>query len=111
MTLDTPVRYALSLCSALFLGGCTGPPDKPEAMKALPECGWMPNCVNTQSGGEVHASAPIEANAEQWRRLKAWIAQQDDWEVSIEEEHFLQAVVRTPVMRFRDDVRLLVGMK
>jgi uncharacterized protein (DUF1499 family) len=76
-------------------------------MEALPECGWTPNCVNTQSGEGVHAGEPIRAEAEQWRELKAWIAQQQDWEVSLEEENFVQAVVKTPVMRFRDDVQLL----
>jgi uncharacterized protein (DUF1499 family) len=95
----------LTLALAVLLGGCSGPPDRPAA--TLPDCGWLPNCVNSQTGEGVHASEPIEADDEQWLELKAWIARQQDWEISIDEDDFLQAVVRTPVMRFRDDVQLL----
>jgi uncharacterized protein (DUF1499 family) len=91
----------------LLLGGCTSAPDKPPTMQALPECGWRPNCVNTQSGRGVHAGEPIRANAQQWQQLKAWIARQEDWQVTVDDGNFLQAVVKTPVMRFRDDVQLL----
>jgi uncharacterized protein (DUF1499 family) len=50
---------------------------------------------------------PLRANAGQWQNLKGWIAQQEDWEVTVDEGNFIQAVVVTPVMRFRDDVQLL----
>jgi uncharacterized protein (DUF1499 family) len=95
------------LAVTLLLAGCTGPPDKPLTMEALPECGWLPNCVNSSTGRGVHATAPIRANAEQWKRLKAWIARQEDWEITVNDQRFLQAVVKTPLMRFRDDVQLL----
>lgn len=95
----------LALALVVWLGGCSGPPDRPAA--TLPDCGWLPNCVNSQTGEGVHASDPIEADDQQWHELKAWIARQQDWEISIDEGDFLQAVVRTPVMHFRDDVQLL----
>lgn len=104
---NTPARSALSLITALLLGGCTSPPGKPADMQVLPACGRLPNCVNSQSGRGVHAIEPIEANARQWRQLKAWIAGQEDWAISIDDDRFLQAVVKTPLMRFRDDVQLL----
>ena len=96
-----------AVASVLFVSGCTSPPDRPTSLQTLPECGWLPNCVNSQSGGGVHASDPIKANAGQWQALKAWIARQHDWEIVSDEGNFLQAVVKTPLMRFRDDVQLL----
>ena len=47
------------------------------------------------------------ANLEQWQQLKAWIARQEDWEITVDDGNFLQAIVKTPVMRFRDDIQLL----
>ena len=76
-------------------------------MHTLPECGWLPNCVNSESGRGVQSSEPVSASAEQWERLKSWITEQQDWEVTIDEDNFIQAVVKTPLMRFRDDVQLL----
>jgi len=107
MNLNTRARYALILTPLWLLGGCTSPPNKPTTMVALPECGWLPNCVNSQSGRGIQAAEPIKATAEQWQQLKAWIKQQGDWEISIDDDYFMQAVVETPAMRFRDDVQLL----
>jgi uncharacterized protein (DUF1499 family) len=76
-------------------------------MEALPECGRLPNCVNSESGRGIQAVEPIRANAEQWQSLKAWIAQQPEWQISVDDGHFLQAIVKTPVMKFRDDVQLI----
>jgi len=95
---------AMVVASVLLSGGCTSPPDKPLSMKKLVECGWLPNCVNTQSG---QAGKPIMANAGQWKNIKSWIARQQDWEVTIDDGNFIQAVVKTPLMKFRDDVQLL----
>jgi uncharacterized protein (DUF1499 family) len=107
MQANTTARSALTLVTALLLGGCTSPPGKPADMQVLPVCGRLPNCVNSQSGRGVHAIEPIRANAEQWRQLKAWIAGQENWEITVDDDRFLQAVVKTPLMRFRDDVQLL----
>lgn len=97
----------LPLVAVLVLTGCTSSPDKPVTLDLLPECGWLPNCVNTQSGRGVQHSEPIRADAGQWRELKSWIGEQEDWEITTEEKNFIQAVVKTPLMRFRDDVQLL----
>ena len=97
MQSNTPARSALTLLASLLLGGCTSPPGKPADMQVLPECG----------GRGVHAIEPLEANAGQWQQLKAWIARQENWEVTVDDDRFLQAVVKTPLMRFRDDVQLL----
>jgi uncharacterized protein (DUF1499 family) len=107
MQSNTPARSALTLLASLLLGGCTSPPGKPADMQVLPECGRLPNCVNSQSGRGVHAIEPLEASAGQWQQLKAWIARQENWEVTVDDDRFLQAVVKTPLMRFRDDVQLL----
>ena len=107
MKLKTHIWCVLMSISALWLGGCSRAPDKPVTMQALPECGSLPNCVNSQSGLDVHAIEPLMATVEQWQKLKSWIAQQKDWEITIDDDYFVQAVVKTPVMRFRDDVQLL----
>ena len=100
-------HVSLTLAAMLLLAGCTSSPDKPQNLHVLPECGWLPNCINSQSGTGVQASEPIRASAEQWRKLKAWITQQQDWQIIIDDGNFMQAIVKTPMMRFRDDVQLL----
>jgi uncharacterized protein (DUF1499 family) len=35
------------------------------------------------------------------------LATQDDWTINVEEPDFMQAVVKTPLMRFRDDVQMI----
>jgi len=76
---------------------------------AQPTCPWktVPNCINSQSGRDAQASEPIRANAEQWQELKAWIARQEGWEITVDDGNFMQAIVTTPLMKFRDDVQLL----
>ena len=96
-----------TLAAMLLLAGCTSSPGKPQNTHVLPECGWLPNCINSQSGRGAQASEPIRANAEQWQELKAWIARQEGWEITVDDGHFMQAIITTPLMKFRDDVQLL----
>ena len=97
--------FAMPL-TALLLLGCTGAPEKPPSGAALPPCGSLPNCVNSESGEGNQAIAPIVASAPQWRALKTWLRSQDNWTITRDEANFLQAVATTPLMRFRDDVQL-----
>jgi uncharacterized protein (DUF1499 family) len=101
------LHLGCTLAAMLLLAGCSSSPDKPQTRQELPECGWLPNCVNSQSGRGAQASEPIRANAEQWQQLKAWIALQDDWEITVDDRNFIQAIVKTPMMQFRDDIQLL----
>jgi len=105
MQLKLHISYTLT--AMLLLAGCTSSPGKPQTRQVLPECGWLPNCINSQSGGGAQASEPLRANAEQWQQLKAWIARQQDWEITVDDGNFIQAIVNTPIMRFRDDIQLL----
>ena len=66
----------------------------------------LPNCVNSDSGTGGSAIAPLQATTEQWQALKRWLAQQGDWTITVETADFVQAVVKTPLMQFRDDVQL-----
>ncbi len=100
------MRFVL-LSIVMLLMACSSKPEKPEGMSILPECGWLPNCVNTQSDDGEKKSHPIKANTVQWGKLKTWMSKQQDWEITINEKNFVQAVVKTPVMRFRDDIQLL----
>lgn len=105
---NSPTRCAWVIFTVLLLGACTSPPGRPAAnLQTLPECGRLPNCVNSQSGRGIHASEPIQADAGQWQQLRAWINRQEDWQITIDDGNFLQAVVKTPLLRFRDDVQLL----
>ena len=99
--------HFLTLLPALVVAaGCSSAPNRPDSDTALPACGWLPNCVNSASGRGLQAVAPIQANARQWQALKAWIVQQPDWEIVIDDISYIQAIVKTPLMRFRDDVQL-----
>ena len=98
------------LCIALLtiiLAGCTSAPEQPGADAVLPPCGMLPNCVNSDSGTGGSAIAPLQATTEQWQALKRWLAAQDNWTITEETPDFLQAVVKTPLMQFRDDVQLV----
>ena len=101
------VHVSFTLAAVFLLTGCSNSPSKPQNPQVLPECGWLPNCVNSQSGRGAQASEPIRANAEQWQELKAWVALQQDWEITVDDANFMQAIVTTPLMKFRDDVQLL----
>jgi uncharacterized protein (DUF1499 family) len=107
MSLNIRTRCIPALAFGLLLGACTGVPTRPMATQALSECGWLPHCVNSQSGRGAQAIEPIKADTEQWQKLKAWIVRQPDWKVAVDDGDFIQAVVTTPALRFRDDVQLL----
>ena len=99
-------RFLVLLLALGGTGGCSVAPDRPAGKETLSPCGWLPNCVNSASGRGLQAVAPIQANARQWQALKAWIVQQPDWEIVIDDISYIQAIVKTPLMRFRDDVQL-----
>jgi len=102
-----PQPRFLALLLALGLtGGCSSTPDRPAGKAALAPCGWLPNCANSVSGRGLQAVDPIKANDEQWQQMKTWITHQPDWEIVIDDSYFIQAIVKTPLMRFRDDVQL-----
>jgi uncharacterized protein (DUF1499 family) len=107
MNFNTYTRFALMLSCVVLVGSCSSVPGKPAGMQALPECGVLPNCVNTRSGSGLHASEPFRANARQWQKLKSWIARQDGRGITADDENFIRAVVKTPVTGLRDDVQLL----
>ncbi len=97
----------LTLLVTLCLTGCTGAPDQPGGGAGLPACGSLPNCVNSDGGEGGNAIAPLQATAGQWQTLKVWLGRQENWTITTDNGDFLQAVVQTPLMRFRDDVQLL----
>jgi uncharacterized protein (DUF1499 family) len=102
MTVYRFVFFLITTC----LVGCTSVPDKPAGSAGLPACGALPNCVNSELNEDGKAIAPLQATALQWRQLKQWIASQQDWTITTDTGDFVQAVVTTPLMRFRDDVQL-----
>jgi len=101
------ITIVIFMATILFLSGCSKPPMVPENSRSLSPCGNLPNCVNSQTGRGLQFSKPVKANPEQWAMLKAWIRQQKDWQIINEDESFIQAVVSTPVLKFKDDIQLL----
>lgn len=99
-------RFLVLLLALGATSGCSSTPEKPAGKAPLAPCGWFPNCVNSVSGQGLQAVDPIKANDEQWQEIKTWIARQPDWEIVIDDNDFIQAIVKTPLMRFRDDVQL-----
>lgn len=95
-----------ALVSVCLLVACTSSPHKPAAGQALPACGPLPNCVSSELAEGSSALAPLSASAAQWQQLKQWLANQDDWTITTDSGNFVQAVVTTALMRFRDDVQL-----
>ncbi len=100
------IRFLTLIAVLVLTAGCSSAPERPAGDTALPACGWLPNCVNSKSGRGLQAVDPIKANSAQWQELKAWVVNQRDWDVVINDSYFLQAIVKTPLMRFRDDVQL-----
>ena len=99
-------RFLTLLPALVVAAGCSSVPGRPDGDTALPACGWLPNCVNSESGRGLQAVDPITAKDGQWQELKAWVVHQPDWEMVTDDGNFIQAIVRTPLMRFRDDVQL-----
>jgi uncharacterized protein (DUF1499 family) len=100
MNLPGYKRRTLMLSCVLPVSGCSSAPGKPA-------CGALPNCVNTRSASGLQASEPLRANPQQWQILRSWITRQDGWNILIGAGHFIQVVVKTPVMGFRDELQLL----
>lgn len=107
MTFNKTALIAIVFLAGFVLSACTSPPKQPATMTALPECGWLPNCVNTQSGKGVQSAAPLAADESRWQALKKWLGQQADWQIVSEEQNFMQLTVTTPTVGFTDDVQLL----
>ena len=90
-----------------LLGACSAAPGRPGADGILAPCGSLPNCVNSQSGEGGHKVEPLRATAEQWQTLKQWLGEQADWNIVVDDRVFVQVVVVSPLMRYRDDLQLL----
>jgi uncharacterized protein (DUF1499 family) len=62
--------------------------------------------VSSESSEGGKSIDPIEASEAGWLQLKRWLAAQEDWSITSDTGDFVQAVNKTPLMRFRDDVQL-----
>lgn len=102
-----PACAVSALIMVVALNACTSAPSQPLATGPLPECGWLPNCVNTQSGQGGQAAQPLAASEGQWQALKTWLGQQPDWQIVSDAGNFMQLTATTPTVGFTDDVQLL----
>jgi uncharacterized protein (DUF1499 family) len=100
-------RQLISIVGAtLLVAGCTSAPMQPGNGEDLAVCGSFPNCVVSVDKNSSAYIKPLSANLQQWQALKQTLGQQDDWQIIINDESFIQAVVTTATMRFKDDVQL-----
>lgn len=96
----------MTVVASLVVAGCTSPPTQPSNGADLAACGSFPNCVVSIDENRWSYIKPLSANLQQWQALKQSLGQQDGWQITINDESFVQAVVTTPTMRFKDDVQL-----
>lgn len=88
------------------LSACTSPPIQPEGGGRLADCGSFPNCVNSHAKEGGHAIDPLVATPDQWQSLIEQIRAMENWSLTVEDERFVQAIVVTAVMGYKDDVQL-----
>lgn len=77
----------------------------------LPPCPRTPNCVSTQARSKLHAIAPIpyrSSRPQARARLLAILASLPRTKVVAADEGSIQAVCRSAVFRFADDLLLLL---
>ena len=75
-------------------------------------CPSRPSCVSSVAKDETHKIAPLryEGSAEQAKAtLSAVITEMPGARIEHEDAHYIHAVFLTPLMRYHDDVELLVG--
>ena len=101
----TPATVLATTAIVIALNACTSAPEKPATMAALPECGWLPNCVKT--GSDNAGVQPLTADREKWQALKLWLARQPNWTIIVDDCDFMQLTATTPTLGFTDDVQLL----
>jgi uncharacterized protein (DUF1499 family) len=104
-TYRTTVTVLAAMGIVIGLNACTSAPGRPATMAALPECGLLPNCVNTGSGNA--GVEPLAASQKKWQALKLWLAQQPNWTIIINDGDFMQLTAKTPTLGFIDDIQLL----
>ncbi|MFT4615031.1 MAG: hypothetical protein ACI9NT_002183 [Bacteroidia bacterium] len=90
----------------VFIAACTSPPLQPESGEQLAACGTFPNCVSSNAQEGQSAVDPLLATPDQWQSLVVELRETENWSVNVVEDNFIQAVVATRVMRYKDDVQL-----
>ena len=94
------------ICTLVTLAACTSAPIQPNNGGDLSPCGNFPNCVTSLDDSSWAYIKPLAANSQQWQALKQTLSQRDGWQITTSKDLFVQAVVTTPTMRFKDDVQL-----
>lgn len=74
-------------------------------------CPARPSCVSSVAEGEVHRITPLTLSAKQSAPMETLSAalQAMGGEIRNESEGYLHAVFVTPLMRYHDDVEVLLG--
>jgi uncharacterized protein (DUF1499 family) len=100
------LQFTPIICMLVTLAACTSAPIQPNNGGNLSPCGSFPNCVISLDYNSRSYIKPLAANSQQWQALKQILSQRDGWQITISKDLFVQAVVTTPAMRFKDDVQL-----
>jgi len=104
---------ATLLCLTLVVGGCSSAPpiDLWRTTHQFGACPDKPNCVSSVATDEEHKIEPLRYEgdpAAAKARLSAVIASMPGAQIEFEDDRYIHAMFVTRLMRFRDDVELLV---
>lgn len=109
-----PYKPALWVAAALILSACSGNP--PEHLGVhngtLSPCPDSPNCVSSQAEGATHQIAPLtlRGTPEQTQALlRQLLVQTPRVKLVADTPGYLRAEYSSRVLRFVDDVELLIG--
>ena len=115
MTLRSTLAI-LPLAAAALLSSCGAvlSPEPPEIgleTGRLRPCPPSPNCVCSQDSSEDHAIEPLEFGGDPevaFESLVAFLVREDGAEILAREQGYAHAVYTTSLMRYRDDLELLL---
>jgi uncharacterized protein (DUF1499 family) len=82
-----------------------------ESIMQLPACPDTPNCVSSQALETAHFIAPIPYSGSPdatLQRLKSVLATIPRLSITVEQDNYLRAEVRSRVFRFVDDIEFLL---
>ena len=105
------MRSVCSIVLCALVAGCHGAPPPATPAGQLRPCPRSPNCVSTEAADAGHAMAPLPfrgSAAEAQARARAALLAEPRTRVVAERPGYLHAEARTRVMRFVDDVEIVV---
>lgn len=101
----------LPILGLLMMNWLSKAPDLGVKEGRLTDCPSSPNCVSTQASDESHRMEPIPFTGDLTsvrERLKQAIGSMPRSKITEETDNYIRAEFTTPLMRYVDDVELLI---